>query len=154
MVSVGRKLPAFKLPDQDGRMVASSDLLGQRCVIYFYPKDFTPGCTRQADEFTTHHKEFEKRKIAIVGISPDDEASHKKFCAKMGIPYALLADKDHAVASKFGVWGKKKFMGREYMGVNRTTFLADAGGAVVRIFEKVKPAGHAKEVLAHFEAAG
>lgn len=150
MVSVGMALPKFELPDQDGRIVSPA-MLGRRLVIYFYPKDFTPGCTTQADEFTTNHEKFAKKKITVIGISPDGPDSHKKFCAKMKIPYTLLSDSDHAVATKFGVWGKKKFMGREYMGVSRTTFLVNAKGVVFRIFAKVKPRGHADLVLDAFE---
>lgn len=150
MLSVGAMLPDFELADQDDKIVSSADLVGTKLVLYFYPKDFTPGCTTEADEFTTNHAQFKKNKISIIGLSPDAESSHKKFCAKMGIPYTLLADKDHSVAAKFGVWGQKKFMGREYMGVNRTTFLVDKQGVIIKIFEKVKPSGHAKQVLEYF----
>ncbi len=152
MISTGDALPDFELTDADGNTFSSADLAGKKCAIYFYPKDFTPGCTTQADEFTREHAKFKKAGIVIVGISPDDETSHKKFCAKMGIPYTLLADTGHKVASMFGVWGKKKFMGREYMGVNRTTFLVGADGVILDVLQKVKPAGHAEHVLGLFAA--
>ena len=119
-------------------------------MIYFYPKDFTPGCTTEADEFSKDHAKFTKADIRIIGISPDDSEKHKKFCDKMGIKYTLLADTEKKVSKMFGVWGKKKFMGREYMGVARSTFLADKKGKIFKVFPKVKPAGHSKEVLECF----
>lgn len=151
MISVGSPIPDFELIDQNGQRLASTDLVGTKSVLYFYPKDFTPGCTTQADEFSVNYPKFKKNGIRVIGLSPDDDASHKKFCAKMNIPYTLLADTEHRVAEKFGVWGLKKFMGRQYMGVNRTTFLLDDAGTIVRIFEKVKPTGHANMVLEFFE---
>ncbi len=150
MIPVGSKLPDFELIDQNGKTVSSADMIGTKLVLYFYPKDFTPGCTIEADEFATNHSEFKRFEITVIGLSPDDQTSHKKFCAKMDIPYTLLADTEHHVAEKFGVWGQKKFMGRQYMGVSRTTFLADERGVIVKIFEKVKPRGHAGEVLEFF----
>jgi len=150
MIKEGDRVPNFELNDSNGNSVKSTDLKGKKHVIYFYPKDFTPGCTTEADEFTKEYKKFQKAGIEIVGISKDDEESHKKFCTKMKIPYILLADTDTDVAKKFGVWGKKKFMGREYMGVNRSTFLVDVKGKIFKVFPKVKPAGHAKEVLDEF----
>ena len=119
-------------------------------MIYFYPKDFTPGCTTEADEFSKDYNKFKKSGIEIVGISPDDVNSHKKFCEKMGIRYVLLADTDKEVSKKFGVWAKKKFMGREYMGVIRSTFLVNEKGKVFKVFPKVKAAGHSKQVLDSF----
>ena len=150
MITEGRSVPRFEISDADGNTVRSSDFKGKRHAIYFYPKDFTPGCTTEADEFSKEYSKFQKNKIEIVGISPDDADSHKKFCDKMGIKYPLLADVDKQVSKKFGVWGKKKFMGREYMGVIRSTFLVDENGTIFKVFPKVKPAGHAKEVLAEF----
>ncbi len=150
MIVEGDVVPAFSLKDAGGRQVSSSDFAGTKHVIYFYPKDFTPGCTTEADEFATHHAEFKKAGIEIIGISPDSTESHKKFCAKMKIEYTLLADVDKKASKAFGVWGPKKFMGREYTGVTRSTFLVGKDGRVFRVFAKVKPAGHAKQVLEAF----
>ena len=150
MISEGDSVPKFELLDSEGKSVKSSDLKGKKYVIYFYPKDFTPGCTTEADEFSKEYNKFKKVGIEIVGISKDDVESHKKFCQKMKIPYILLADTGTDVAKKFGVWGKKKFMGKEYMGIIRSTFLVDEKGKIFKAFPKVKPAGHAKEVLEAF----
>lgn len=150
MISDGESVPEFALKDSNGNIVKSSDFKGKRHVIYFYPKDFTPGCTTEADEFTKDYRKFQKAGIDIIGISKDDIVSHKKFCQKMSIPYILLSDTDANVAKKFGVWGKKQFMGREYMGVKRSTFLVNEKGRIIKIFEKVKPAGHSQEVLEAF----
>ena len=150
MISEGDSVPKFQIYDANGNKVKSSDFKGKKHTIYFYPKDFTPGCTTEADEFSANYKEFQKEGIEIIGISPDDVNSHKKFCDKIGITYPLLADVDKEVSKKFGVWGKKKFMGREYMGVIRSTFLVNEKGKIFKIFPKVKPAGHYKEVLEEF----
>ena len=150
MIEEGELVPIFQLPDSNGKMVKSSDLKGKKHVIYFYPRDFTPGCTTEADEFSKDYKKFKKAGIEIVGISKDDVDSHKKFCGKMKIPYILLSDIDTEVSKKFGVWGKKKFMGREFMGVIRSTFLVDKKGKIFKVYPKVKPAGHSKEVLEAF----
>ena len=150
MISEGDLVPKFEIDDANGKKVKSSDFRGKKYVIYFYPKDFTPGCTTEADEFSKDYKKFQKAGIEIIGISPDDVDSHKKFCDKMGIKYSLLADVDKEVSKMFGVWGKKKFMGREYMGVMRSTFLVDEKGKIFKIYPKVKPAGHSKEVLKDF----
>ena len=114
------------------------------------PKDFTPGCTTEADEFAKDYKKFQNKGIEVIGVSPDDVDSHRKFCDKMGIKFPLLADVDKEISQKFGVWGKKKFMGREYMGVMRSTFLVDDKGTIFKIYPKVKPAGHSKQVLEDF----
>ena len=150
MISEGDTVPKFELEDSDGNKIKSMDLKGKKHVIYFYPKDFTPGCTTEADEFSKDYNKFKKSGIEIVGISPDDVNSHKKFCEKMGIRYVLLADTDKEVSKKFGVWAKKKFMGREYMGVIRSTFLVNEKGKVFKVFSKVKAAGHSKQVLDSF----
>ncbi len=150
MIKEGDAVPKFELLDSDGNNVKSSDYKGTKHVIYFYPKDFTPGCTTEADEFTKNYKDFKKKGIEIVGISKDDVDSHKKFCAKMKIPFVLLADTKTEVSKKFGVWAKKNFMGREYMGIIRSTFLVDEKGKIFKTYPKVKAAGHAKVVLEDF----
>jgi peroxiredoxin Q/BCP len=150
MVKEGDMVPKFELEDSNGNKVKSADYKGKKHVIYFYPKDFTPGCTIEADEFSKNYNKFKKAGIDIIGISKDDVDSHKKFCEKMKIPFVLLADTKTEVSKKFGVWGKKKFMGREYMGVVRSTFLVDEKGKIIKAFPKVKAAGHANEVLEIF----
>ena len=147
MISEGQALPKFQLSDSDGNTVKSNELKGKKLVIYFYPKDFTPGCTIEADEFSKDYNKFQKAGIEIIGISKDDVESHKKFCNKMKIPYILLADTETKVSKMFGVWGKKKFMGKEYMGIIRSTFLVNDNGKIFKVFEKVKAKGHSKEVL-------
>lgn len=151
MLSQGDDVPDFSLKDSKGNMVKKLDFKGKKYLVYFYPKDFTPGCTTEAAEFARDYKKFKSAGIEIVGISPDDVDSHKKFGEKMSVPYILLADTEKDVAKKFGVWGKKQFMGREYMGVNRSTFLVNEKGKIFKVFEKVKPAGHAQEVLEVFK---
>ena len=151
MINEGDPVPKFEIPDANCKVIKSSDFKGKKYVIYFYPKDFTPGCTTEADEFSRDYKKFRNENIEIIGISKDDVESHKKFCEKMKIPYVLLSDTDAEVAKKFGVLGKKEFMGREYMGVTRSTFLVNEKGIVFKVFPKVKPAGHSKEVLEAFK---
>jgi len=150
MIKEGETVPKFELLDSNGKSVKSSDFKGKKYVIYFYPKDFTPGCTIEADEFSKDYNKFKKAGIEIVGISKDDVDSHKKFCEKMKIPFVLLADTETEVAKKFGAWGKKNFMGKDYMGVIRSTFLVDEKGKIFKAYPKVKAAGHAKEVLEAF----
>jgi thioredoxin-dependent peroxiredoxin len=150
MITEGDSVPKFEINDSNGKKVKSSDFKGKKHAIYFYPKDFTPGCTTESDEFSKDYKKFQKEGIEVIGISPDDVDSHKKFCDKMGIKYPLLADVDKEVSNQFGVWGKKQFMGREYMGVTRSTFLVNEKGKIFKIYPKVKPAGHSKEVLDDF----
>ncbi|MBI1828153.1 MAG: thioredoxin-dependent thiol peroxidase [Thaumarchaeota archaeon] len=151
MLVEGDDVPDFSLKDAKGKLIKKSDLKGKKYVVYFYPKDFTPGCTTEAAEFSQDYKKFKNAGIEILGISPDDEESHKKFGEKMKVPFILLSDTEKDVAKKFGVWGKKQFMGREYMGVNRSTFLVNEKGKIFRVFEKVKPVGHAQEVLEAFK---
>ena len=150
MISEGDPIPKFEINDADGNKVKSTNFKGKKHVIYFYPKDFTPGCTIEADEFSKDYKKFQKEGIEIIGISPDDVASHKKFCDKMKIKYILLADVDKQVSKIFGVWSKKNFMGREYMGVIRSTFLVNEKGKIFKIYSKVKARGHSKQVLDDF----
>jgi len=150
MISEGETVPKFELEDSDGNKVKSTDFKGKKHVIYFYPRDFTPGCTTEADEFSKDYNKFKKSGIKILGVSPDDVDSHKKFCVKMKIPYTLLADSEKVVSKKFGVWGKKKFMGKEYMGIIRSTFLVNEKGKIFKVYPKVKAAGHSKQVLEDF----
>jgi peroxiredoxin Q/BCP len=151
MLATGDEVPDFSLTNAEGNIVKKSDLKGKKYLVYFYPKDFTPGCTIEAEEFTRDYKKFKNAGVEIIGISPDDEESHKKFGEKMKVPFILLSDTKTEVAKKFGVWGKKQFMGREYMGVNRSTFLVNEKGKIFKVFEKVKPSGHAQEVLEAFQ---
>ena len=150
MVEEGDPVPKFAINDSNGNKIKSTDFKGKKHVIYFYPKDFTPGCSTQADEFSTEYKKFQNKNIEIIGISPDNVESHKKFCGKMRIKYILLSDIEKEASKAFGTWGMKKFMGREYMGVTRTTFLVNKKGKIFKIYPKVKPVGHAKQVLEDF----
>ncbi|HEV8404854.1 MAG TPA: thioredoxin-dependent thiol peroxidase [Nitrososphaera sp.] len=144
----GNIAPDFMMRDRDGKTIKLSELRGKKkVVVYFYPKDFTSGCSMEATEFSHDYKKFTDAGIEIVGISPDDEESHQKFREKMGMLYPLVADTKNDVSKKYGVYGLKSFMGREYMGVNRSTFLVDRSGKIAKIFRKVKPAGHSQEVL-------
>jgi len=129
-------VPKFELNDADGNVFSSTDLRGKKHVIYFYPKDFTPGCTIEADEFSKDYKKFQNVGVEIIGISKDDVESHKKFCEKMKIPYILLADTKTIVSKLFGVWGKKKFMGREYMGIIEVHFWSMKLGRSLRFLRK------------------
>ena len=151
MIKEGTTAPAFKTTDANGDSVSLKELKGQKVVLYFYPKDDTPGCTKEACSFRDAWGKFKKQGITVLGVSPDSEASHKKFETKYKLPFTLLADKDHAIADAYGVWGEKKFMGRTYMGVLRTTFLIDEKGKIKKVFEKVKPEDHASEVLDAFD---
>ena len=151
MIKEGTNAPAFKTTDANGETISLKDLKGQKVVLYFYPKDDTPGCTKEACSFRDAWAKFKQRGITVLGVSPDSEASHKKFETKYKLPFTLLADKDHAIADAYGVWGEKKFMGRTYMGVLRTTFLIDEKGKIRKVFEKVKPEDHASEVLEAFD---
>jgi len=150
MLKEGSTAPAFKTKDANGETVSLKDLRGQKVVLYFYPKDDTPGCTKEACSFRDAFSQYKKKGIAVLGVSPDNEASHQKFVTKYKLPFTLLADTDKSIAEAYGVWGEKKFMGRTYMGVHRTTFLIDEKGKIKKIFEKVKPEDHASEVLQAF----
>lgn len=152
MLKEGSAAPAFKTTDAEGQSVSLKDFRGQRVVLYFYPKDDTPGCTREACSFRDAFGDFKKADIRVLGISTDNEASHKKFTKKFDLPFTLLTDTDHSIADKYGTYGQKKFMGRTYMGVHRKTFLIDEKGKIKRIFEKVKPDEHAREVLEAFNS--
>ncbi len=148
MVEEGKPAPEFELKNDAGESVKLSDLRGKPVVLYFYPKDDTPGCTTQACGIRDAYEEFERAGAVVLGVSPDDEKSHVKFRDKYELPFALLADPDHAVAERYGVWGEKKYMGRTYLGVMRSTFVIGADGNVKRVLHDVKPATHADDVLA------
>lgn len=147
----GDKAPDFAVNDGEGNLVRSKDLRGKKFVLYFYPKDDTPGCTKEACSFRDSFEKFKKRGIEVFGVSLDSEKSHQKFTKKFDLPFRLLADTDRQLSEGFGTYGQKKFMGRTYMGVNRMTFLIDEKGKIRKIFGKVKPENHADEVLAAFK---
>lgn len=148
MLQTGVKAPDFTLLNKNGEMVSLSDFAGQKVVLYFYPRDNTPGCTRQACGFAFHYKEFEKRGVAVIGISKDSVASHVKFAEKYDLPFILLSDPELDAIQKYGVWQEKKMAGRVGMGVVRTTFLIDEQGMIQKIMPKVKPDTNAAEILA------
>ena len=153
MIEPGQTAPDFTLPDQHGDPVTLSQLRGKTVVLYFYPKADTPGCTAQACGIRDAYGEFERAGAVVLGISPDDEASHGKFKSKYDLPFTLLADTDHEVADAYGVWGEKKFAGRSYMGVNRSTFVIGPAGTIEKAMRNVKPETHAEDVLAVLAAA-
>jgi len=147
MLRPGTKAPTFALPSGDGETVKLADLKGKKVVLYFYPKDDTTGCTVEACEFRDSWAAVKRSGALVFGISPDGVASHSKFSAKLTLPFPLLADTDHAVAERYGVWGEKSMYGRKYFGILRTTFVIDETGSIAKVFERVKPKGHAAEVL-------
>jgi peroxiredoxin Q/BCP len=147
-ISSGVSAPDFILSDDAGVSRRLSDYRGQSVVLYFYPKDDTPGCTTEACNFRDDYSTFVEAGVTILGVSPDSSKSHAKFKKKFQLPFPLLADVEHSVSEAYGVWGQKKFMGREYMGVLRTTFVISPDGKIKTVFEDVKPAAHSMEVLA------
>jgi peroxiredoxin Q/BCP len=149
---VGAAAPPFTLPADDGSTVSLAGLRGRPVVLYFYPKDDTSGCTVEACEFRDRWSDVQATGAVLLGVSPDPVASHVKFRRKHALPFPLLADTDHRVAEAYGVWGEKSMYGRKYLGVHRTTFVIGADGRIRRVFEKVKPKGHAAEVLAALAA--
>ena len=148
MPEAGDLAPEIALPDETGTVHRLADQRGRWTIVYFYPKDDTPGCTVEACEFRDSYTDFEKRGAVVLGVSPDDVASHVKFKNKFSLPYALLADPEHEVAEQYGVWGEKKFGGKTYWGVKRSTFVIDADGNVAKVMHNVKPDGHPEQVLA------
>ena len=148
MLQVGMAAPDFTLPDKDGNPVSLSDFCGRRVVLYFYPKDNTPGCTRQACAFAGRLAEFERRGVTVVGISKDSVASHQKFAQRYNLPFVLLSDPDRVAIEAYGVWQEKKMAGKVGMGVVRTTFIIDENGIIAAVMPKVKPDTNAEEVLA------
>ena len=147
MLKVGMKAPDFTLKDKDGNNVSLSDFLGRRVVLYFYPKDNTPGCTRQACAFAGAYKEFQDRNVAVIGISKDSVASHVKFAEKYDLPFVLLSDPERQAIEAFGVWQEKKLCGKVGMGVVRTTFVINENGEIENVMPKVKPDTNAVEIL-------
>jgi thioredoxin-dependent peroxiredoxin len=152
MIEEGKPAPDFELPADSGETIKLSSLRGKPVVLYFYPKDDTPGCTTQACGIRDAYGEFERAGAVVLGISPDDERSHVKFKDKYELPFTLLADTNHSVAEQYGVWGEKSFAGKKYMGVSRSTFVIGADGNVTRVMRDVKPATHADDVLAALDA--
>ncbi len=150
MLKEGDKAPAFKGKNQDGKAVKLGDFKGQKLALYFYPKDDTPGCTKQACSLRDGFAELKKAGIEVVGVSIDDEKSHQKFISKYELPFDLIADTDKSIVEAYGVWGEKSMYGKKYMGTHRKTFLIDEKGKIVKIFDKVKVSEHADEVLAAF----
>lgn len=149
MLETGMNAPVFTLPDQEGKMVCLSDFAGKKVVLYFYPRDNTPGCTRQACAFAGAYEEFAKRDVVVIGISKDSVASHLKFAAKHALPFVLLSDPELQAIQAYGVWQEKKLYGKVSMGVVRTTFVIDEQGCIEKIMPKVKPDTNAAEILAY-----
>jgi thioredoxin-dependent peroxiredoxin len=152
MVEEGKPAPDFELASDAGEKVKLSDLRGKPVVLYFYPKDDTPGCTAQACGIRDDYGSFTEKGAVVLGVSPDDEASHVKFKEKYSLPFTLLADPDHRVAEQYGVWGERSSYGKTYMGIERSTFLIDPEGHVTKVMRRVKPDTHAQDVLAALAA--
>jgi peroxiredoxin Q/BCP len=152
VIEEGKPAPDFELKSDSGESVKLSDLRGRQVVLYFYPKDDTPGCTKQACGIRDAYGEFEQAGAVVLGVSPDDERSHLKFKEKFDLPFRLLADEDHRVSEAYGVWGEKKYMGRTYMGIARSTFVIGEDGNVKSVMHNVKPGSHAADVLAALRA--
>jgi len=147
VIDEGKPAPDFELRSDTGETVKLSDFHGRPVVLYFYPKDDTPGCTTEACEFRDAYDVFRDRGAEVLGVSPDDVRSHEKFKKKYELPFTLLADPTHEVAEQYGVWGERKFAGKHYMGITRSTFVIAPDGTVARAMRGIKPAGHASEVL-------
>ncbi len=154
MLEIGASAPAFTLPAQDGKTHALKDYAGSWVLLYFYPKDDTPGCTVEACALRDNFPKFKKLKAVVLGVSVDPVKKHAKFAEKYELPFTLLADEKKEVVEAYGVWGKKKFMGREYMGTKRWSFLINPEGKIAKIYEDVKPAQHAEEVLKDLAVLG
>ena len=154
MLEISQKAPDFTLPDQDGKAVSLSDFLGKKVVLYFYPKDNTPGCTRQACSFAGAYEGFRSKDVVVIGISKDSTASHQKFAAKYNLPFILLSDPELQAIQSYGVWQEKKLYGKVSMGVVRTTFLIDEQGCIEKVMPKVKPDTNAAEILSYLAGEG
>ncbi len=152
LAQMGKKAPSFSLSDQNGKKHRLSEYAGKYILLYFYPKDDTPGCTKEACTLRDNFPAFKKLGITVFGVSADNEKSHKKFEEKYSLPFTLLSDTGHTVAEAYGAWGLKKFMGREYEGIHRVSFLINPEGKIAKVYEKVKPEAHADEVLADLKA--
>ena len=150
ILNEGSNAPDFVLMDENEQAHSLSDYRGKRIVLYFYPKDDTPGCTTEACEFRDDYDAYAEAGVVILGVSPDSPKSHKKFKEKYNLPFILLSDESHEVLEAYGVWGTKKMYGKEYMGVFRTTYVIDEDGTIVKVFEKVTPKGHSEEILSVF----
>lgn len=148
----GQKAPAFSATDQDGNKISLADFKGKKLVLYFYPEDDTPTCTIQACNLRDNYSLLKKSGFGVIGVSPDDEKSHKKFEKKFSLPFPLLADTRHAILRKYGVWGEKQMFGNHYMGVHRTTFLIDEKGVIRKIFLRPRNKEHAEEIVKAWEA--
>ena len=153
MLEIGMKAPEFTLNDKDGNTVSLSDFLGRKVVLYFYPRDNTPGCTREAVAFAAAYEEFKARDVAVIGISKDSTASHQKFAQKYDLPFILLSDPELQAIQAYGVWQEKKLYGKVGMGVVRSTFLIDEAGNIEKVMPKVKPDTNAAEILAYLAEA-
>ncbi len=149
MLEVGMKAPEFTLPDKDGNMVSLTDFVGKKVVLYFYPRDNTPGCTRQACAFASAYEEFKNINAVVIGISKDSVSSHQKFAEKHGLPFILLSDPERAAIEAYGVWQEKKNYGKVSMGVVRSTFVIDENGVIEKVMPKVKPDTNAAEILTY-----
>jgi len=147
MISEGQPAPDVELESDTGDRVKLADFRGKTVVLYFYPKDDTPGCTTEACEFRDTYDRFREQGVEVIGVSPDPVQSHQKFKSKHELPFLLLADPEHKLAEAYGVWGEKKYMGRTYMGINRSTFVIDPEGKVAKAMVGIKPAGHAAQIL-------
>ncbi len=147
MLEIGSTAPDFELEDSEGNKVSLSDFRGKKVVLYFYPKDSTPGCTIEAHAFRDHKDEFAEKNTVVIGVSKDSTKSHKKFTDKHDLNFTLLSDPDKTLCSAYGVWGEKKMCGKKYMGITRTTYVIDEEGKVEKVYEKVRVKGHVKKVL-------
>jgi peroxiredoxin Q/BCP len=152
MLIPGSLAPIFTLLDENGNEISLQQFQGKTVILYFYPKDDTPGCTTEACNFRDDYSAFQDAGVVILGVSPDNPASHLKFKKKYDLPFSLLSDPDHKVCDLYGVWGPKTFMGKSYEGVLRTTYLIDQDGKILKVFENVKPADHSKQILSVLQA--
>ncbi len=147
LLEVGTQAPNFKTIDQNGELVTLEQFRGKKVILYFYPKDDTPGCTKEACAFRDNFEKFKEIDVEVLGVSVDDEKKHKKFAEKYNLPFRLLADTEKKIVQDYGVWGEKSLYGKKYMGTNRVTYLIDENGKIEKVFPKVKPETHAEELL-------
>jgi len=150
-LNIGDPAPDFSLPDASGQMVSLAKLKGKRVVLYFYPRDNTPGCTKEACAFRDAYDQFQSMDMVVLGVSTDDAKSHNKFITKLDLPFQLLVDEGGEVATAYDSYGLKKFMGKEYMGITRNTFVIDENGKIAKIYKKVKPETHIEQILADLD---